>query len=45
LLPSLREDFAKLKRYLDELNRESAPPLSQPPPPTAKAQKAQMDLF
>jgi uracil-DNA glycosylase family 4 len=45
LLPSLREDFAKLKRYLDELNRESAPPLSQPSPPTAKAQKAQMDLF
>jgi uracil-DNA glycosylase len=45
LLPSLREDFGKLKHYLDQVNRESiatpAPPASHPD----KTQKIQMDLF
>ncbi len=45
LLPSLREDFGKLKHYLDQVNRESA---AAPAPSAAhpdKTQKVQMDLF
>ena len=45
LLPSLREDFGKLKHYLDQLNQEPVHPPSQPAPQAAKTQKAQMDLF
>jgi DNA polymerase len=45
LLPSLREDFGKLKHYLDQLNQEPVHPPSQPASQAAKAQKAQMDLF
>lgn len=45
LLPSLREDFGKLKTYLDQVNRES---VATPAPSAAhpdKTQKVQMDLF
>lgn len=45
LLPSLREDFAKLKSYLDQVNRESAATSSQSPAQPAKPQQVQMDLF
>ncbi|WP_447983676.1 uracil-DNA glycosylase [Nitrospira sp. Nam74] len=45
LLPSLREDFGKLKQYLDEANKKSPPtPLSSPPQSQTTA-KVQMDLF
>ena len=48
LLPSLREDFAKLKHYLDEVNRASISTiasLSSEPPKTPPVQQLQMDLF
>lgn len=45
LLPSLREDFGKLKQYLDQLNKESVPTPSSSAPQTHKTTKVQMDLF
>lgn len=45
LLPSLREDFGKLKHYLDQVNRES---IAAPAPVAAHPDKTptvQMDLF
>jgi DNA polymerase len=48
LLPSLREDFGKLKQYLDQLNKESVPAPSSPSSPASqphKTTKVQMDLF
>jgi DNA polymerase len=44
LLPSLREDFGKLKAYLDQVNRE---PVATPPQSAAQPAKTQvqMDLF
>ncbi|MEP6887280.1 MAG: uracil-DNA glycosylase [Nitrospirales bacterium] len=45
LLPSLREDFGKLKQYLDQLNKESVPTPSSSPPQPNKTAKVQMDLF
>jgi uracil-DNA glycosylase family 4 len=46
LLPSLRDDFAKLKQYLDESSRVSTSPTPAPSAPEPQqAQQAQMDLF
>jgi uracil-DNA glycosylase len=47
LLPSLREDFGKLKHYLDEVTRVSASPPSSDAQPTKtpQVQQIQMDLF
>ena len=45
LLPSLREDFGKLKQYLDQLNKESVPTPPSSPSQPHKTAKAQMDLF
>lgn len=45
LLPSLREDFGKLKQYLDQLNKESVPAPSSPASQPHKTTKVQMDLF
>jgi len=45
LLPSLREDFGKLKAYLDQANRQSTPTPVQTAPPPPKPQQVQMDLF
>lgn len=50
LLPTLKEDFKKLKEFLDK-NTKPAEPTSSAPPPTAPVlniespQPAQMDLF
>ena len=45
LLPALREDFGKLKHYLDQANRESAVVPSPAPASPEKTQTVQMDLF
>ena len=45
LLPSLHEDFGKLKQYLDQLAKESVPTSSSSPPQSHKTAKVQMDLF
>jgi DNA polymerase len=45
LLPSLREDFGKLKQYLDEANKKSTPAPSSSPPQSQTIAKVQMDLF
>jgi uracil-DNA glycosylase len=44
LLPALREDFGKLKAYLDQADRESAQNAPVAPQPT-KTSQVQMDLF
>ncbi len=44
LLPALREDFGKLKAYLDQADRESAQKAPVAPQPT-KTSQVQMDLF
>jgi uracil-DNA glycosylase len=45
LLPALREDFGKLKHYLDQANRESAATRLPSAAPSNKTQTVQMDLF
>ena len=45
LLPALREDFGKLKHYLDQANREAAATRLQSVAPSDKTQTVQMDLF
>jgi uracil-DNA glycosylase len=45
LLPSLREDFDKLKHYLDQVNRESVAALAPVAAHPDKTPTVQMDLF
>lgn len=45
LLPTLREDFGKLKHYLDQANRESAVTRVPTVTPFDKTPTVQMDLF
>ena len=45
LLPSLREDFAKLKRYLDEVTPASVSTSPCQPSKTPQIQQSQMELF
>ena len=45
LLPALREDFGKLKQYLDRLNQEPVPSPSPSPSQADKTATLQMDLF
>lgn len=45
LLPALREDFGKLKHYLDQASRESTGTPSPATAPPHKMQTVQMDLF
>lgn len=45
LLPALREDFGKLKHYLDQANRASVATPSPAAAPSNKTQTVQMDLF
>lgn len=45
LLPALREDFGKLKHYLDQANRESAVTRVPTVTPFDKTPTVQMDLF